>query len=97
MKKFVQGSFALDRNVVDLEGYEKPITNDLNSILEWGTKHGAYICFGTSADDTYLCEYKIVANTIQCCKGLSKELKSMLKPIFPKIQLLWEGSGDILR
>lgn len=94
MKKFIKGAIKLDENVTDLTAYEEPKKKKLDEIMEWCTKYNIYIIFGTSEDNKYLCEYKIVANTKAMCKGVMKELQEMLKRVFPYANSLWliEGS-----
>lgn len=96
MKKFKKGAFILKEGVTDLEEFEKPIEAQLNDIIAWAENNGVALAFGTTEDDTYICEYKVVAQTNQLCKGYVSELKAMLKKLFPKVSLSWEGSGDII-
>lgn len=96
MKKFIKGTFELDKNITDLVAYEEPMKAKIEKLNEWCTKYGIDFICGTSDDNTYLCEYKIVANTKAMCNGLLKEFKSMLKEMYPYVKLIWQGSGDIL-
>lgn len=96
MKKFIRGIFELDQNVADLVEYESKHERMLNNLLAWAERHNVAINIGTSDDNTYLCEYKIVGATASYCKGLCSELRKMLKAEFSKIKSLWQGSGDIL-
>lgn len=95
-KKFIRGTFELEQNVTDLEAFEKPKLSHLNYIINWATDNGVKVIFGTSEDNTYLCEFEAVANTVQMCKGYVTELKSMLKTIFPKANVIVEWRGEKL-
>lgn len=95
-KKFIRGTFELEKNVTDLVSFEQPKMPQLMKIIEWAKKNGVGVTFGTSADDTYLCEFDVTAQTIQMCKGYVAELKSMLKDIFPKASKIVEWQGNIL-
>lgn len=96
MRKFIRGTFELDQNVTDLVEYEKKHETMLNNLIAWAQRLNIAINIGTSEDNTYLCEYKIVGATVKYCKGLCSELKKMLKAEFPKTELVWQGSGDVL-
>ena len=94
--KFIKGAIELDKNVTDLTAYEEPKKNKLDEIVEWCNKYNVYIIFGTSDDNTYLCEYKVVANTKAMCKGVVKELKEILKGMFPCANSIWTIEGTQL-
>lgn len=94
MKKFIKGTFELDKDVTDLVAYEENKNDKLLAIVDWCNRFGVAINCGTTDDNTYLCEYKIVANTKTMCSGLLRELKEMLKDCFPYVKSLWQGSGD---
>lgn len=96
MKKFIKGTFELDENITNLEAYEENKKVGISQIIDWGEKYRVGIVLGTSDDNFYLCEYKIVANTKAMCNGMLKELKSLLKAHFPYVKSLWQGSGDQL-
>ena len=96
MKKLKKGVFEIEKNVTDPVAFEEPIKPKLMEIIEWATKHEIGIAFGTSADNTYLCEYDVRAETVQMCKGYVAELKAMLKNIFPKTRRLYEWTGEQL-
>lgn len=95
-KKFIRGTFELAKNVTDIEAFEEPKMPKLMEIIEWAKKNGVALAFGTSEDNTYLCVYDVVANTVQMCKGYKEELKAMLKEIFPKPVCVMEWRGDKL-
>ena len=97
MKKFIRGTLELDKNVTDLVAYEENKKIAIMAILDWCDRVDIGINCGTAEDNTYLCEYKIVANTKRMCIGLLSELKEMLKDVFPYCKSLWQGSGDVLR
>ena len=94
MKRFIKGIFELDKNVTDLVAYEEKKKVQLLNIVDWCNRFEVEINLGTADDNTYLCEYKIVANTKAMCKGLLKELKQMLKDCFPYVETLLQMEGD---
>lgn len=97
MKKYIHGAFELETGVKDLIGYETIHEAALNRIIKWADKFFVAINTGTTANDEYLIEYEIVANTMQMCMGLLSELKYMLKPEWKKPVSLWQERGNILR
>lgn len=96
-KKYIKATYELAKNVTDLEAFEQPRANYLNHIVSWATDNGIGIQFGTSEDNTYLCECRVTARTNQMCKGYIAELKEMLKAEFPKARIIYEESGNVLR
>lgn len=96
MKKFIKGTFELDKDVLDLTTYEEKKKAQILEIVDFCDSYNIAISMGTADDNTYLCEYKIVAKTKAMCNGLLRELKEMLKESFPYVKLVWQGSGDIL-
>lgn len=96
MKKFIKGTFELELNVADLVAFEEQHKVAINGWIDWANRFGVALNLGTSDDNTYLCEYKIVGATASYCKGLASELRQMIKSEFPKTRSLWQGSGDIL-
>ena len=96
MKKFLKGALELDKNVVDLVEYEKPIEDKLKAICDWGDTYNVYLQFGTTEDNRYLCEFRITANTKALCNGLLKELRELLHRIFPNVKPLWQMGGTCL-
>lgn len=96
MKKFIKGTFELDQNVVNLEEYEEKHKRAIEEIIDWANSFDVGINIGTSDDNTYLIEYKIVGKTASFCKGLLSELRQILKEHWPKPKSLWQGSGDII-
>lgn len=97
MKKFIKGTFELDQDVVNLEEYEAKHKRAIDEIFDWANSFDVSINMGTSDDNTYLIEYKIIGNTASFCKGILAELKVILKDEWKKTKSLWQGSGDILR
>ena len=59
MKKFIKGTFELDQNVVDLEGYEEKHRKAIDEIVDWANSFDVGIGMGTASDNSYLLEYKI--------------------------------------
>lgn len=96
MKKFIKGTFELDKDVINLEEYEDKHNIAIEEIIDWANSYNVAINMGTSDDNTYLLEYKIVGKTASSCKGLLSELRSMLKDEWKKTQSVWQASGDIL-
>ena len=96
MKKFIKGTFELDKDVINLEEYENKHTIAIEEIIDWANSYNIAINMGTSDDNTYLLEYKIVGKTASSCKGLLSELRSLLKDEWKKAQSVWQASGDIL-
>ena len=95
-RKFKKGVFFLQKDVTNLVEFEKPIESKLRDIIAWAENKDVELAFGTTEDNTYVCQYKVVAHTTTLCKGYVSELKAMLKNLFPKIYRIWEGSGDVL-
>ena len=96
MKKFIKGTFELDKDVINLEEYENKHTIAIEEIIDWANSYNIAINMGTSDDNTYLLEYKIIGKTASLCKGLLSELRSMLKDEWKKTKSVWQASGDIL-
>lgn len=97
MKKYIRGTFELEQNVTDLDEFEKQHKTMMTNLPEWLERHDVKFVMGTSDDNTYLCEYTIVGATASYCKGLCSELKQLLKTEFPKIKLLYQESGNLIR
>ena len=96
MRKFVRGTLQLEEYVEDTDAYTEKHRKFLESMVAWADRMDVQITFGASNDNAYLCEYVIIGNTKQYCNGLFSELKEMLKPVFPKVKTLFQGSGDKL-
>lgn len=96
MKKFIKGTLELDTDVQDLVEYENARKPAILSIFDWGDKHGVSIRVGLSDDGAYLCEYKVRARTVAMCRGYVSELRQLLKPHFPKVESIYQASGDII-
>lgn len=97
MRKFTEGTFELDSNVVDLVKYESDRDEFLEGVVEWATNNRIGILFGTSNDNRYMCEFNIEADTSAMCKGYVAELKAKLKKQFPKVRLVRQFNGNVLR
>jgi hypothetical protein len=95
-KKFIRGTFELAEGVTDLKAFEEKRESSLMDIINWATANEIGVTFGTSADDTYLCEFRVTARTLKACKGYVADLKSMLKSLFPKTRIVLQYEGDIL-
>lgn len=93
-RRFIEGRFELDKNVSDLIKYEEEREEFLKAILEWGNDNKIGILFGTSQDNTYMCEFNVVCNTSAMCKGYVAELKNKLKKMFPKAKIIMQMSGS---
>lgn len=97
MKKFIRGTFELEQNIGDFDAYEDRKELYIKSIIQWAKEHDIDVILGESEDNCYLCEYIVKANTSALCKGYVSELKHMLKIGFPKMRLLYQASGNLLR
>jgi hypothetical protein len=95
-KKYIRGTFELEKNVTDLVAFEEKRKPQLMNIVDWATANGVGITFGTSEDNTYLCEFDTKARTLQMCKGYVAELKALLKTLFPKARVVLQYEGNIL-
>lgn len=96
-KKFIRGTFELEKDVTDLVTFEAKIESELTEIVSWAKANNVGLNIGTSEDNTYLCEFTVTARTDQMCKGYVAELKEMWKQIFPKSRILFQASGNLLR
>ena len=96
MKKFIQGTYELDKGVTDIVTYEEGKKDEILKIADWCKDSGIIFNVGTAEDNTYLCEYKIKCDTKKECNQLLRELKQRLKGCFPYVRLLFQGSGDSL-
>ena len=96
MRKFTEGTFELDSNVVDLVKYESDRDEFLKGVVEWATNNRIGILFGTANDNRYLCEFNIEADTSAMCKGYVAELKAKLKRQFPKVRLIRQFNGNVV-
>ena len=97
MRKFTEGTFELDSNVVDLVKYESDRDEFLKGVIEWANNNKIGVLFGTSKDNRYLCEFNIEADTSAMCKGYVAELKAKLKRQFPKARIICQFNGNVLR
>ena len=95
-KKFIKGTFELDKDVSDIVAYEEERKNKILEIAGWCGSKKIVINLGTADDNTYLCEYKIVQRTKTECEAVLRDFKKQLKNCFPYVKMLWQGSGDCL-
>lgn len=94
-RKFVRGTFIIEKNVVDLNAYYLKHQRAIDSIVKWADQVGMYVGFGTSSDNTYLCEYEVTQLKKSACTGLANELKAMLKAEWKSaVQLGFQSYGD---
>ena len=97
MKKFIKGTFEIEKNVADLEAYEQKHKDGIDRMIDFANSFGIQYQCGTSDDNTYLCEYKIVSNTARMCNSLLAEFKSYLKDAYGKVpKVIWQAKGDQL-
>lgn len=96
LKKYIRGTFELEKGVTDLVAFEEARKSQLMNIVDWATANGVGVTFGASEDNTYLCEFDTRARTLQMCKGYVAELKSLLKTLFPKARVVLQYEGNIL-
>jgi hypothetical protein len=94
MKKFIKGAFELDYDITDLVGYEEKHRNVIEEIIDWADNYDVRVNMGTSDDNTYLIEYRVVGRTVSLCKGIVAELKSILKTEWKQTKLSWQVTGD---
>lgn len=96
-KKFVQGSYTLAVNITDSDTYYQEHKTTIDEIVKWAEQVGMYVRFGTSSDNTYLCEYETTQSTKSMCTGLANELKVRLKAEWKfSVKLGYQAYGDIL-
>lgn len=95
-RRFIEGTFELDKNVSDLIKYEEEREEFLKDVIEWATDNAVIIGFGTSQDNSYMCEFNVVCNTSAMCKGYVAELKNKLKKMFPKAKIVMQFNGTCL-
>ena len=66
MKKFIKGTFEIEKNITDLEAYEETHKAGIDRLIDFAKRFGINYQCGTSDDNTYLCEFKIVSNNEEC-------------------------------
>lgn len=95
-KKFVRGSYTLAANITDPDAYYQEHKAAIDGVIKWAYQVGMYVGFGTSKDNTYLCEYDTTQFTKSMCTGLANELKARLKAPckFEPKEALKDGKGD---
>ena len=94
MKKFIKGTFELDKNIADVDAYSKFYESHLKEIIEWAEEHSIAMRFGTSDNNKYLCEYKVTGSTKKICKEFVADIKRELKAVWPKAQSVFEVYGE---
>lgn len=96
-RKFVRGSYTLAADITDLDAYYQEHKTTIDEIIKWADQIGMYVEFGTSSDNTYLCEYEATQSTKSMCTGLANELKAMLKAEWKSsVKLGYQAYGDRL-
>lgn len=96
-RKFVRGAFTLDDDITDLDTYYQEHKSVIDEILKWAERVDMYVGFGTSSDNTYMCEYNTVQLTKSMCTGLANELKAKLKAEWrSSVQFAYQACGDCL-
>lgn len=95
-KKFIRGAYQLAENVTDLDAFNREHGAAAEGLIDWANDNGVMMRCGTSDDNRYLCEYKIICSTVSGCKGMRSELRHEIKTRFPKAKELWHGLGDQL-
>ena len=96
-KKFVRGSYTLAANITDPDDYYQEHKAAIDGVIKWADQVGMYVGFGTSTDNTYLCEYDTTQFTKSMCTGLANELKARLKAEWKSsVKLGYQAYGDSL-
>ena len=96
-KKFVRGSYTLAANITDPDAYYQEHKAAIVGVIKWADQVGMYVGFGTSSDNTYLCEYDTTQFTKSMCTGLANELKARLKAEWKSsVKLGYQVYGDSL-
>ena len=96
-KKFVRGSYTLAANITDPDAYYQEHKAAIDGVIKWADQVGMYVGFGTSPDNTYLCEYDTTQFTKSMCTGLANELKARLKAEWKSsVKLGYQVYGDSL-
>ena len=94
-KKFVRGSYTLAANITDPDAYYQEHKAAIDGVIKWADQVGMYVGFGTSTDNTYLCEYDTTQFTKSMCTGLANELKARLKAEWKlSVKLGYQAYGD---
>ena len=87
MKSFIEGTIELDKNVHDLVEYENARRAAIQDLLDFADGTGLEFQLGTSEDDTYMIQYKIIGKTYTYCNGILVELKAKLRQTWRKIRV----------
>jgi hypothetical protein len=95
-RKFIRGTIEIESNVTSIVEFETRHEPVLKVILDWGDYNGISLQFGTSLDNTYLCEFDIRADTAKMCKGYLMFLVEKLKAINKKARVIFQAEGNVL-
>ena len=96
MRTFIKGQFALAKNVDDLVAYEEKCKSHICELLDYAEGKGLEFILGTSDDNTYFIEYRIIGKNYTYCNGVLSGMKSILRKGWGKIENLLQISGDYL-
>lgn len=81
----------------DPDAYYQEHRAAIDGVIKWADQVGMYVGFGTSTDNTYLCEYDTTQFTKSMCIGLANELKVRLKAEWKSsVKLGYQAYGDSL-
>lgn len=94
--KFIRGAYQLAENVTDLDAFMQEHGDAAKGLIDWADDNDIMMRCGTSDDNCFLCEYKIIRSTVAGCKGMRSELRHEIKARFPKAKEAWYGLGDQL-
>ena len=82
-RKFVRGAYTLAADITDLDAYYQEHKTTIDEIIKWADQIGMYVGFGTSSDNTYLCEYENhTANKVYVyrhCQRIKSKIKSRME------------------
>ena len=92
--QIIKGVYILDRDIYDLDAVIKTHKSGLQEIGEWMLKNDVSFAFGCTPDHYFVCEYKCGGETRAFVKGMSAEIKAMLKKEFPSIKESYQMCGE---
>lgn len=95
MDRFIRGAFCLDRDVLDLADWEAAHMKQLEKIGEFCNLLNIEFQCGTTEDNKYIIEYRVIASTAQRCNSLYRELKDIIKEYFTKPEELHQIKGRL--
>lgn len=96
MRTFIKGQFLLAKNVDDLAAYEERHKSVICELLDYAEGKGLEFNLGTSDDNSYFIEYRIIGKNYTYCKGVLSGMKSILREGWGKIENLLQISGDYI-